>query len=121
MDQDGYVFLVDRVKDMINSAGIKVWPREVEEILFTHPAIRGMRGGWSAGDELKGEIPAVYVVLREGASLSAEDLDAFCRQKLAAYKVPRQVEFVDALPKSATGKILKRVLREQASTAAVTT
>jgi long-chain acyl-CoA synthetase len=110
-DDDGYIFLVDRVKDMINSAGFKVWPREVEEVLFTHPAIRECAVVGLA-DQLKGEIPAVFIVLREGATLSAPELDAFCRQKLAAYKVPRHVEFIDALPKNATGKILKRMLRE---------
>jgi long-chain acyl-CoA synthetase len=111
MDEDGYIFLVDRVKDMINSAGFKVWPREVEEVLFTHPAIREC-AVVGLSDELKGEIPAVFIVLRDGATLSAEELDAFCRQKLAAYKVPRRVEFIDALPKNATGKILKRMLRD---------
>lgn len=112
MDDDGYIYLVDRTKDMINSAGFKIWPREVEEVLFEHPAIKecavvGMT------DELKGEIPAVYLVLREGASLTTEEFEAYCRQRLAAYKVPRHVQFVDALPKNPTGKILKRVLRDQ--------
>ena len=118
MDADGYIYLVDRVKDMINSAGFKIWPREVEEVLFQHPAIRECAVVGLA-DALKGEIPAVFLVLREGASLSTEEFDDYCRQHIAAYKIPRRVEFVDALPKSATGKILKRVLRDQASTVAV--
>jgi long-chain acyl-CoA synthetase len=114
MDQDGYFYLVDRTKDMINSAGYKVWPREVEEVLFQHPAIAEC-AVVGAADELNGEIPVVFVVLRPGHSLSAEDFEAYCRQKLAAYKVPRQVTFTEALPKNATGKILKRVLRDQAA------
>jgi long-chain acyl-CoA synthetase len=114
MDQDGYIYLVDRVKDMINSAGFKIWPREVEEVLFQHPAIKEC-AVVGLPDPLKGEVPAVFLVLREGTSLSRDEFETFCRQHIAAYKVPRQVEFVDALPKNATGKILKRVLREQAS------
>jgi long-chain acyl-CoA synthetase len=112
VDADGYVYIVDRVKDMINSAGFKIWPREVEEVLFQHPAIRECAVVGLA-DPLKGEIPAAFLVLAEGASLSVEEFDAYCRQHIATYKVPRHVEFVDALPKNATGKILKRMLRTQ--------
>ena len=112
MDQDGYIFIVDRVKDMINSAGFKIWPREVEEVLFQHPTIKECAVVGLADPE-KGEIPAAYVVLRDGASLSADEFGAYCREHLAAYKVPRQVEFMATLPKSATGKILKRVLRDE--------
>jgi long-chain acyl-CoA synthetase len=110
VDHDGYIFLVDRVKDMINSAGFKIWPREVEEVLFTHPAIREC-AVVGLPDELKGEIPVAFVVLRDGATTFALDLEQFCRLRLAAYKVPRRIEFVDSLPKNATGKILKRELR----------
>ncbi len=118
MDADGYIYLVDRVKDMINSAGFKIWPREVEEVLFQHPAIREC-AVVGLPDPVKGEIPAVFLVLHDGARLSIDEFDTFCRQRIAAYKVPRHVEFVDTLPKNATGKILKRVLRDQASTVAV--
>jgi long-chain acyl-CoA synthetase len=97
---------------MINAAGFKIWPREVEEVLFQHPAIREC-AVVGLTDPEKGEVPAAYLVLREGASLTVEQLDAYCRQHLAAYKVPRRVEFVRALPKNATGKILKRVLRDE--------
>jgi long-chain acyl-CoA synthetase len=110
IDADGYIYIVDRVKDMINSAGFKIWPREVEEVLFRHPAIREC-AVVGLSDPLKGEIPAAFLVLAEGANLSAEEFDAYCRQHIASYKVPRHVEFVDALPKNATGKILKRLLR----------
>jgi long-chain acyl-CoA synthetase len=114
MDQDGYIFIVDRVKDMINAAGFKIWPREVEEVLFQHPAIKEC-AVVGLPDPEKGEVPAAYVVVRDGASLTADEFEAYCRLHLAAYKMPRRVEFVAALPKSATGKILKRVLRDQAN------
>jgi long-chain acyl-CoA synthetase len=112
MDADGYIYIVDRVKDMIISAGFKIWPREVEEVLFQHPAIREC-AVVGLPDPLKGEIPAAFLVLAEGASLSAEEFEAYCRQHIASYKVPRHVEFVETLPKNATGKILKRLLRTQ--------
>jgi long-chain acyl-CoA synthetase len=120
VDDEGYFFIVDRVKDMINAAGFKIWPREVEEVVFQHPAIKECAVvGLTDAD--KGEIPAAFLVLRDGASLTAEELDAYCRLHLAAYKVPRRVEFVDSLPKNATGKILKRVLRDQGNQVAVAT
>ena len=111
MDADGYIYIVDRVKDMINSAGFKIWPREVEEVLFQHPAIKEC-AVVGLPDPVKGEIPAAFLVLAEGATLTPEEFDTYCRQKIAAYKVPRHVEFVNSLPKNATGKILKRVLRD---------
>jgi long-chain acyl-CoA synthetase len=116
MDADGYIYIVDRVKDMINSAGFKIWPREVEEVLFQHPAIKECAVVGLA-DPLKGEIPAAFLVLADGASLSVDEFDAYCREHIAAYKVPRHVEFVASLPKNATGKILKRLLRESTVTA----
>jgi len=113
MDADGYLFLVDRVKDMINAAGFKIWPREVEEVLYQHPAIKEC-AVVGVPDSLKGEVAKAVVVLNPAAPLAAEDLDAYCRAHLASYKVPQQIQFVAELPKSATGKILKRVLRAQA-------
>ncbi len=103
MDEDGYIFIVDRVKDMINAAGLKIWPREVEEVLFQHPATKECAVVGRADPE-KGEIPAAYLVLREDASLTAEEFETYCRRHLAAYKVPRRVEFVPGLPKNATAK-----------------
>jgi long-chain acyl-CoA synthetase len=114
MDADGYISIVDRVKDMINSAGFKIWPREVEEVVFQHPAIREC-AVVGLPDPVKGEIPAAFLVLTDGASLSVEEFDTYCREHIASYKVPRHVEFVQALPKNATGKILKRVLRDQST------
>ncbi|MBI4609750.1 MAG: long-chain fatty acid--CoA ligase [Candidatus Rokubacteria bacterium] len=109
-DPDGYYYVVDRVKDMINVAGFKVFPREVEEILFRHPAVReaavvGMP------DPVRGEAVRTFVVLREGMRADADTVRAFCRDKIASYKVPDAVEFIPALPKSPTGKILKKELR----------
>jgi long-chain acyl-CoA synthetase len=117
LDEDEYLYIVDRTKDMINAAGFKIWPREVEEVLFQHPAIKECAVVGLADPE-KGEVPVAYAVLRDDASLTANEFEAYCREHLAAYKVPRRVEFVDSLPKNATGKILKRVLRERGNQAA---
>ncbi|HSU13995.1 long-chain fatty acid--CoA ligase [Longimicrobium sp.] len=111
-DADGFFWLVDRVKDMINAAGFKVWPREVEEVLYTHPAVKEC-AVVGIPDEVKGEAVAAFVILQAAASATAGDVEAFCRERMAAYKVPRQVHIVDSIPKSPTGKILKRMLREE--------
>ncbi len=114
LDGDGYLYLVDRVKDMINTGGFKIWPREVEEVLYRHPAIAecavvGMPDG------LRGEVATAFVVLRPGPGASAGDLESHCRAHLATYKVPRTFEVVRELPKSPSGKILKRALRASSS------
>jgi long-chain acyl-CoA synthetase len=114
MDEDGYVYIVDRVKDMVNVAGFKVWPAEVEHVLYRHPAVKEV-AVYGAPDPDKGEEVRAAVILKDGASASPEALAQFCRDHLAAYKIPQRVEFVPELPKSATGKILKRVLRERAA------
>ena len=119
MDEEGYVYIVDRVKDMINVSGFKVWPAEVEHYLYQIPGIKEV-AVYGAPDPLKGEIVRVAAVLNEGASLAGEDIIAWCREKLAAYKTPARVDIVTELPKSATGKILKRVLRDNAAKEAVT-
>jgi long-chain acyl-CoA synthetase len=110
MDDEGYVFIVDRVKDMINVAGFKVWPAEVEQALYRHPAVREV-AVYGVADPLKGEAVKAAVILKAGATATAEEIIAFCRDRLAVYKAPSAVELVTELPKSATGKILKRVLR----------
>jgi long-chain acyl-CoA synthetase len=110
-DPDGFFYLVDRVKDMINAAGFKVWPREVEEVLYEHPCVKEC-AVVGLPDAVKGETVAAFIVPREGAATTEAEVAAFCRARMAAYKVPRRIEFVDAVPKSATGKILKRVLRD---------
>jgi long-chain acyl-CoA synthetase len=109
-DQDGYFYVVDRVKDMINVAGFKVFPREVEEVLFEHPAVAEV-AVLGRADAVKGEVVRACVVLRPGLSTTAEELIERCRGRVASYKVPVVVDFLTALPKSPTGKILKKDLR----------
>jgi long-chain acyl-CoA synthetase len=113
MDDEGYVFIVDRVKDMINVAGFKVWPAEVENALYRHPDVKEI-AVYGVPHPEKGEAVRAAVVLKDGATTSSEALIAFCRDKLAVYKAPERVDIVRELPKSATGKILKRLLRDQA-------
>jgi long-chain acyl-CoA synthetase len=113
LDGDGYLYLVDRLKDMINTAGLKIWPREVEEVLYRHPAVREC-AVVGIPDPVRGEIARAFVVLRPGAILADAELDAHCRAHLATYKAPRGYEFVAELPKSPSGKILKRALRPAA-------
>ena len=113
MDDDGYVFIVDRVKDMINVSGFKVWPAEVENCLYQHPAIKEL-AVYGAPHPQKGESVRAAVVLRDEASATPEEIIDYCRDRLAVYKAPERVDIVAVLPKSATGKILKRVLRDEA-------
>ncbi|WP_122818853.1 class I adenylate-forming enzyme family protein [Nocardioides pantholopis] len=113
MDADGWFYLVDRLKDMINAAGYKVWPREVEDVLYGHPAVREA-AVVGVPDEYRGESVKAYVALQPGATLRAEELVDWARERLAAYKYPRSVEFLEELPKTTTGKILRRTLRDGA-------
>lgn len=113
MDEDGFLVIVDRTKDMINAAGFKVWPREVEEVLYQHPAVIEC-AVYGVSDPVKGEVPIAAVVVASGASATPDELEQFCRQRLATYKIPRSFDLVASLPKNPTGKVLKRVLREQA-------
>ena len=110
MDEDGWFYLVDRKKDMINAAGYKVWPREVEDVLYGHPAVREA-AVVGVPDEYRGETVKAYVSLRPGATVTEQEMIEFCKQQMAAYKYPRSIQFVDDLPKTATGKILRRELR----------
>ncbi len=114
MTPEGWVFIVDRKKDMINAAGYKVWPREVEDVLAEHPAVLES-AVVGVPDEYRGETVKAYVSLRPGATATPEELIAHCKERMAAYKYPRQLELVDELPKTVTGKILRRELREQAA------
>jgi long-chain acyl-CoA synthetase len=114
MDEQGWFYLVDRKKDMINAAGYKVWPREVEDVLYGHPAVREV-AVVGVPDEYRGETVKAYVSVKAGAEISEEELIAWAKEQLAAYKYPRSVEFVDELPKTTTGKILRRELRAQTS------
>jgi long-chain acyl-CoA synthetase len=112
VDTDGYVFLVDRKKDLVKTSGYQVWPREVEEVITSHPAVAecGVAG---LPDAARGEILKAWIVLRPGMSVTPDELKAFCRETLAPYKVPSRWEFVSELPKSAIGKVLRRKLRER--------
>ncbi len=111
MDERGWFYLVDRKKDQINASGYKVWPREVEDVLYAHPAVREA-AVVGVPDAYRGESVKAFVSLREGESTDEAELIAFCRDRMAAYKYPRAVEIVDDLPKTATGKILRRALRD---------
>lgn len=111
IDDQGFFFFTDRLKRMINASGYKVWPAEVEAMMYRHPAIRECCI-ISAKDDYRGETVKAVVVLKDGASLTSEDLIQWAREQMAAYKVPRLVAFVDALPKSATGKVMWRQLQE---------
>lgn len=111
-DEEGYFYMVDRLKRMINAAGFKVWPAEVESKLYAHPAIKEA-AIIASKDPRRGENVKAVVVLNEGAALDAESLISWCREHMSAYKVPRLVEFVDALPKSGSGKIQWRILQEK--------
>ena len=114
MDSEGWFYLVDRKKDMIVASGYKVWPREVEDTLLRHPAVREA-AVVGVPDEYRGETVRAYVSLRPGASVTPEELVEFCRSELAAYKYPRAVEIVPELPKTPTGKLLRRELRDLAA------
>ena len=113
MDEEGYFFIVDRLKDMINSGGYKVWPREVEEILYTHPEVR-MAMVFGVADDYYGETVKACIVPKEEAkgTITKEEITAFCKKKMASYKVPKHIEFRDSLPISAQGKMLRRLLKE---------
>ncbi len=111
LDADGYAYIVDRKKDMINVGGLKVYPREVEEVLLEHPAVADA-AVVGVPDEAHGEVPKGFVVRKPGVSVGADELIAFVRSKIAHYKAPRSIEFRDALPRSGVQKVLRRVLRE---------
>ncbi len=120
MDSDGYFRIVDRKKDVIICSGFNVYPREVEEVLYQYPAVLEA-SVVGIPDAYRGETIKAYIVSRSGSPLDLDDLNAFCRQRLAGYKVPRFYEVVDSLPKSAVGKILRRVLRDQSRGEGLTT
>jgi long-chain acyl-CoA synthetase len=110
-DDDGYLYIVDRTKDMIIAGGYNIFPREIDEVLFEHPKVLE---ACTIGvpHEYRGETVKSFIVTKPGQTLTTEELDAYCRDRLSPYKVPRIYEFVESLPKSAVGKILKRELRD---------
>ena len=112
MDEDGYFHISDRKKDMIIAGGYNIYPADVEAALFENPKVREA-AVIGVPDERRGETVKAFVVLKEGESATEEEIIAFCREQLAAYKLPRIIEFRDDLPKSMVGKILRRVLLEE--------
>jgi long-chain acyl-CoA synthetase len=112
MDDSGYAYIVDRKKDMINVGGEKVFPSEVEDMMINHPKIKDL-AIVGIPDELKGEAPKAFVVLKEGESLTLEELRKYCKTAMAPYKVPVALEFLDEVPRLASGKALRRQLRDK--------
>lgn len=109
MDERGYFYIVDRKKDMINASGYKVWPREVEDVLCEHDAV-SEAAVVGVPDEYRGETVKAFVTLRPGAAVGEQELIAHCKSRMSAYKYPRSIEYMDVLPKTATGKLLRRDL-----------
>ncbi len=112
MDEDGYFYIVDRKKDMIIAGGFNIYPREIEEILYEHEAIQECVVA-GIPDPYRGETVKAYIVVKDGHNVTEEELNEYCRTKLAAFKVPRFYEFREELPKTAVGKILRRTLIEE--------
>jgi long-chain acyl-CoA synthetase len=116
MDEDGYLFIVDRLKELIICGGYNVYPRDIEEVIYSHPdileaAVIGIP------HPSRGEAVKVFAVLKEGKEMTTDDLIGYCSDKLAKYKLPTEVEFRESLPKSAVGKILKRELKSEEANA----
>lgn len=112
VDEEGYTYIVDRKKDMVIAGGYNIYPRDIEEVLYTHPKIMEAAVA-GISDPYRGETLKAYIVLKQGEILTEEEVIAFCKDNLAAYKVPKLVEFRAELPKTMVGKILRRVLREE--------
>lgn len=111
LDEDGYLFIVDRKKDLIKTSGYQVWPREIEEVISSHPAVHEV-GVAGIPDKMRGEKAKAWIVLNAGASLTEAEIKSWCRERLAPYKIPAKFEFVADLPKSQVGKVLRRALRD---------
>lgn len=111
MDEEGYFYIVDRLKDTINVSGFKVYPSELERVISQHPAVAEV-AICGVPDKVKGESILANIVLNNGQVVAPDDVISFCSKQIAAYKVPHLVRFVDSLPKNATGKVLRRILRE---------
>jgi long-chain acyl-CoA synthetase len=111
-DEDGYIFIVDRKKDMIIAGGFNIYPREIDEVLYQHPKI-AEAASLGVPDEYRGETVKACIVLKSGESATEKEIIEFCKTRLTAYKVPKIIEFRDSLPKSAVGKILRKVLKQE--------
>ncbi len=112
MDEDGWFYIVDRKKDLIVASGFKIWPREVEDVLYSHPAVREV-GVVGVPDEYRGETVVAFVSLKDGGSVTSEELRSYCKERLAAYKCPTELTVIDEIPKNPNGKILRRELRRR--------
>ena len=112
MDEQGYFYIVDRKKELIKPGGFQVWPREVEEVLQDHPAIQDV-GVAGVPDPKRGEIVKAWLVLNEGYTLAREELKEWCKDKMANYKIPAEIEIRDELPKTHVGKLLRRELVQE--------
>jgi long-chain acyl-CoA synthetase len=112
MDEDGYFYIVDRKKELIIASGYNIVPREVEEVLFTHPKVMEAAVA-GVPDPKRGETVKAYIVLKSGETCTAEEIRTFCKESLAPYKVPTAVEFRKDLPKTQVGKVLRRLLVEE--------
>ncbi len=113
-DEEGFFYIVDRLKDMINVSGFKVYPSEVENVIYQHPAIAEV-AVYGVGDRLQGEVVKAHIILKTGYAITEQQIIDFCSQRMATYKIPRVIKFVDAIPKNSTGKVLKRVLRQEST------
>ncbi|HEX9221012.1 MAG TPA: AMP-binding protein [Gemmatimonadaceae bacterium] len=111
LDEDGYLFIVDRKKDLIKTCGFQVWPREIEEVISSHPTVAEV-GVVGLPDKMRGEVVKAFVVLRSDCTVTPSELKSYCRDRLAPYKVPAKYEFVTELPKTQVGKVLHRMLRQ---------
>lgn len=111
-DPDGYYYIIDRKKDMLISGGVNIYPREIEDVLYNHPSVLEV-AVIGVPDPVWGESVQAVVALKEGAQATAEDIIQFCEGRLASYKKPKSVRFVDELPRNPSGKILKVELRSQ--------
>jgi long-chain acyl-CoA synthetase len=114
MDEDGWFYVVDRKKDLIVASGYKIWPRDVEDVIYQHPAVKET-AVVGVPDPYRGETAKAFVALKDDMAdtVTAEEIISFCKRRMAAYKYPRQVEFVTEIPKTLTGKFLRRRLREK--------
>ena len=111
IDSDGFLFLVDRSKDMIISGGENIFPTEIENALYSHPNVREC-AVFGIPDDHWGELPAAHVILKAGKIITEDELEDYCASQIARHKRPRLIKFVDSLPKTAVGKIQKNILRE---------
>ena len=116
MDQEGYFMVVDRIKDMIKTVGENVYPREIEEVLFTHPKVKDAVVVGLPHEQFMGEKIKAFIVLKEGQTATPQEIIDFCKVELSKFKVPKEVEFRDQLPKTLVGKVLRRVLRDEERT-----